>query len=117
MYNVPVAAGRININSAPLPVLMSAPGMTLDVAQAIIEHRKVKPFQNTCEISKELGIPAGTPALSLLSTEQTGVYTLTASGHREGSKVRRTIRAVVILDPGQFTRYRIVYWNENVPNL
>ena len=96
---------------------MSAPGMTLDVAQAIIEHRKVKPFQNTDEISKELGIPAGAPALSMLSTNQTEIYTLTASGHREGSRVRRTIRAVVILDRNQFTRYKIVYGNENVPNL
>lgn len=116
-YNVPISSGRINANYAPLAVLMSAHSMTLEVAQRIIEHRKVKPFQNAGEISQELGTPMGTPALSMLSTDQTGVYTLTASGRREGSKVQRTVRAVVILDPRQLTRYRIVYWNENVPNL
>ncbi len=112
-----MGAGRVNANYAPLAVLMSAPGMTLEIAQAIMERRKVKPFQNAAEISKELGVQAGAPALSMLSTDQTGAYTLTASGHREGSKVRRIIRAVVILDGNQLTRYRIVYWNENVPNL
>jgi len=116
-YNLMVGGGRINVNYAPLPVLMSAPGMTPDVAQAIIEHRKTKPFQTQADISRDLGIPMETPAMAMLSTDQTGIYTLTAYGHRQDSKVRRAIRAVVILDPSQFLRYRIVYWNENVPNL
>jgi general secretion pathway protein K len=109
--------GRVNANYAPLAVLMSTPGMTLEVAQAIIEHRQVKPFQNTEEISRELGLQAGAPALGLLSTDQTGTYTLTASGRREGSKVQRTIRAVVMITQNAAGPYRIVYWNENVPNL
>ena len=107
----------INANYAPLAVLMSAPGMTPDVAQGIIEHRKVKPFQSPAEISQALGVAMGTPALSMLSTNQTGAYTLTASGRRAGSKVQRTIRAVVILGASPNMPYRIVYWNENIPDL
>ncbi len=110
-------SGRANANYAPLAVLMSVSGMTLEVAQAIIEHRSVKPFQNTLEISQELGIQTGAPVLAMLSTDQTGTYTLTASGRRENSKVQRTIRAVVMITLNSVAPYRIVYWNENVPNL
>jgi hypothetical protein len=40
-----------------------------------------------------------------------------ASGHRTDSKVRRIIRAIVKIDPNDpNNRYKIIYWNENVPN-
>ena len=107
----------VNANYAPLPVLMSISGMTPDVAQGIIEHRKVKPFQSPAEISQALGLAAGAPVLSMLSINQTGAYTLTAHGRRAGSKVQRIIRAVVIVGPSTMMPYRIVYWNENVPDL
>jgi general secretion pathway protein K len=112
--NVPM---RVNINYAPLPVLMSIPGMNQQIAQAIVEKRKAKPFENPAQIGQEAGVTISAETMPYLSTDQTGSYTLTATGHRAGSRVRRTIRAVVILDPREAIQYRILYWNENVPNL
>ena len=110
-------SNRVNVNFAEIPVLMSIPGMAPDAAQLIYERRKVKPFKSVAEITKDLPVMLGANTLSFLSTDQTTFYTLTASAHRENSKVRRVIRAVVNLDPRSPNRYTIVYWNENVPEL
>jgi general secretion pathway protein K len=108
---------RINVNYAPREVLMSVPGMTPDAANAIFERRSVKPFTNIQEITSDLPVTLGPSTLPFLSTDRTNVYTLTASGRREGSRVRRVVRAVVIVGDRSLTRHTIIYWNENVPNL
>jgi general secretion pathway protein K len=110
-------SNRININFAPLPVLMSVPGITPEAAEAIFERRKTKPFASMAELNKELPGNLSTTTIPFLSTDQTYIYTLTASGRRQDSKVRRLIRAVVMLDPQESVRFRVIYWNENVPSL
>ncbi len=62
---------------------MSIPGMPPQAAQAIIERRKVKPFATVEEVTKEVPVTLPPVGLALLWTEQTGIYTLTASAHRE----------------------------------
>jgi general secretion pathway protein K len=114
-----VIGSRININAAPLPVLLSVPGLPPGVAQMIYERRRVKPFRDLSEISKELGPSLGNSlgfiSAQLPSTPVAAVFTLMASGHRTDSKVRRTIRAIVKLDPNDpNSRYKIIYWNENI---
>jgi hypothetical protein len=116
-----VIGSRININAAPLPVLLSVPGLPPGVAQMIYERRRVKPFRDLSEISKELGPSLGNSlgfiSAQLPSTPVAAVFTLMASGHRTDSKVRRTIRAIVKLDPNDpNSRYKIIYWNENISN-
>lgn len=108
---------RININYAPWPVLMSVPGMTVELASLIVERRKTKPFENLQEITRDLPAIVGATALPYLSTEHTGTYTITARAHRLNSKVNRAIRAVVTIDPREPDRHKFLYWNENVPNL
>ncbi len=108
---------RVNVNFAPYEVLMSIPGMSPQVAQGIVERRKVKPFATVEEVTKEMAVTLPPPVMAQLWTEQTGVYTLTASAHREGSKVRRVIRTVLTLDPRESKGYKVFYWNENVPVL
>jgi general secretion pathway protein K len=109
---------RVNINYAPFQVLMAIPGMTPQMAQAISERRKVKPFANLNEITQQLAVTIGATTLPFLSTDRTGIYTLTVKAHRENSKANRAIRAVVnTMDAREANRYKIIYWNENVPNL
>ncbi len=108
---------QINVNYAPLPVLLSIPGMPPEAAQWIYERRSTKLFRDLQELTKELPATLGTSA-QYLSTSDTGIYTLTSYGRMEHSKVRRVIRTVVNLaDPREPARYRVIYWNENVPNL
>lgn len=108
---------QINVNYAPLPVLLSIPGMPPDAARWIYERRSTKLFRDLQELTKELPATLGTSA-QYLSTTDTLIYTLTSYGRMENSRVRRVIRTVVNLsDPRDPARYRIIYWNENVPNL
>jgi general secretion pathway protein K len=115
-FTVYSPSNRINVNYAPLPVLLSVPDMPPEAAQMIFERRQSQPFASVEEITKELTVPLSTTTLPYLSTAQTGVYRLTAAAHRKGSKVRRVIRTVLSLDARETSRYRVIYWNENVPN-
>jgi len=110
-------SNRINVNHAEIPVLMSLPGMVPRTAELIYERRKTKPFQNLGEITQELAVMMGTNALPFLTTTRSNVFTLTAHGQMANSKVQRVIRAVVMIDMREANRYRVIYWNENVPNL
>jgi len=109
-------SNRININYAPLQVLLSIPGMSPAAAQAIHERRQVKPFDTIEEVTKLTGPSLETSALTFIYTQRSGVYTLSASAHRLNSRVRRVIRTTITLDPREPERYRIIYWNENIPN-
>ena len=116
-FTVYSTSNRINVNDAPLSVLMSVPGMPPEAARMIYERRQVKPFTNIEQINRDIGISLGPATQPYLMVEDTGVYTLTAIGRRGDSRVRRVIRAVVSLDSREAKRYRIFYWNENVPNI
>ena len=108
---------QINVNFAPLPVLLSVPGMPAQAAQMIYERRLAKPFKNTLEITREIPINLGTQTMPLLTTEPTNIFTLTASAHAERSKAKRVIRTVISLQRGSDNApYQTLYWNENVPD-
>jgi len=106
----------VNVNFAPLPVLMSIPGMAPEAARLIYDRSRIKPFASVGEITRDLPVNLDTTTLPFLSTNQTSTYTLTSCGRRANSKVRRLIRTVISLDTGQRTYYRTLYWNENVPD-
>jgi general secretion pathway protein K len=108
---------KININSAPLQVLMSIPGMSAASALSMYQRRLAQPFISWDEINKEVVPNPGPAILTYVSWQRTTFYTLTASAHRMNSKARRVLRAVVrINNPGSKEKFTILYWNENVPN-
>jgi general secretion pathway protein K len=105
---------QINVNYAPLPVLQSIPGLSPEAAQSIYKRRLTKPFKELSEITRELTVNLGNTG-AYLTVAPTNNYTLTASARAENSKVRRVLRAVINCpDMTSETRYRILYWNENV---
>jgi general secretion pathway protein K len=108
---------RVNVNYAELPVLLSIPAMAPHAAELIYNRRKARPFHNVGEITSELAVTLEAASLPYLSTDLAGVYALTASARMENSKVWRTIRAVVTIDPRDPNQHRILYWNENAANL
>jgi len=106
---------QINVNFAPLPVLLSIPGMPPEVAEKIYEKRLTSPFQSTRDISGEIPGMLGAQTLQYLTTQPTGIYFMRAAAYAGNSKVRRVIHAVVSLDGNQQNFHRVLYWNENVP--
>ncbi|MEJ2110305.1 MAG: type II secretion system protein GspK [Acidobacteriota bacterium] len=104
---------RINVNYAPMPVLLSIPGITQADAERIIEGR---PFSNTSEISSAIAGSLSASSTQYLSTQLTDIFTLNVTAYAGNSKVKRVIRTVVRLDRGRRNYHQILYWNENVPD-
>jgi general secretion pathway protein K len=100
--------GQININSAPKEVLMSIPGITPELADAIIERRKDAAIKNMGEIA----LPQ--EALDYLSTgeESSGAFTINSLGHKSNETGGYAIRATVAIS-GQ-DNYKIVYYKSPV---
>jgi general secretion pathway protein K len=107
---------QVNVNFAPLPVLLSIPGMTLETAKLLYDRRHVKPYKTPTDLAKDLGVAVDPKVISSLAVDQTGIYTLTASAHAMNSKAVRVIRAVISLESSFNKDYRTLYWNENVPD-
>jgi len=91
-----VASGNssVNINYAPMPVLMTVPGMTPMVASLIVEGRKRKPFDSVGEFVHDYPVLLSGETLSHLTGGSTGPYTLIASAAADDGVTAR-IRAVV----------------------
>lgn len=114
LLTVHATPDQININHAPLPVLLSIPGMPADAAQLIYERRKTKPFKDIEELRQEIPIAINDNTRRSLTTRQTGVLTLTAVARTRDSKARRIVRAIIRLTPRAGAPYQTLYWNENV---
>jgi hypothetical protein len=52
--------GRVNLNSAPAPVLRTIPGIDAAAAAAIVAHRRRAPYRNVYELASTLPDPART---------------------------------------------------------
>ncbi|MDA2933887.1 general secretion pathway protein GspK [Acidobacteria bacterium AH-259-D05] len=103
---------RINVNSAPFPVLSAIPGLDSDAAAQIYRMRQEAPIMNVTEILERIpGI--ATEASRLLSTVRSNVYTLVSDGHLSDSEVISRIRCVVRVDPVSQRGYSVLYWNES----
>ncbi len=116
-FTVYSTRNQINVNAAPLPVLLAVPEMPPQAAQMIYERRKIKAFMTTAELTRDIPVNLSAATMSRLSTARTGVFTLLASAHAAPSKARRVIRAVISLERGGETApYQTLYWNENIPD-
>lgn len=102
---------RINVNSAPIPVLAAIPGLEYDAALRIAQFRDEQPIQDLSEVmGKFPGLSA--EAIGYLSTARTNVYTIVSQGYRSGSRVKGRIRCVVRVDGFGSKGYSVLYWNE-----
>jgi general secretion pathway protein K len=104
--------GRINVNSAPVPVLAAIPGLDYDIANEIAAMRYQEPLTDVSQIMERIpGLPMN--AVNHLSTNRSQVYTILSSGSRGGSEVVSRIRAVVRIGQIGPKPYSIQYWNES----
>lgn len=103
----------INVNTAPLEVLLAA-GLAPDAAQSIIAARQEAPLRNFQDFAR-------LQPDNLVSQQQNFVYksspffTITATGLLNNSKGRQTIRAIVRVDPNREEPWTIYSWFEGFP--
>lgn len=104
------SVNRINVNSAPIPVLASIPGLTYETALVIDEMRRQFPLGEVSTVLNQIpGLPTDTA--SYLSTLRSNVYTLISTGRLSGSDVIGRINAVIQVGVG-IKQYAVLYWNE-----
>jgi general secretion pathway protein K len=98
--------GRININTAGLPVLMSlSPKIDQAMAQAVVDQRREKPFRQTGELRSLPGWEAVYPLISSEISVQSNYFSVEVVGnYREA----RTLAQTVIRREGK--RTRILFW-------
>ena len=87
-------SSQVNINYAPLPVLMAVPNMTPMTARFIIEGRARKPFASVSEFTHDYPVLLTGDSMSHLTAGSSGPYTVIASATAEDGITAR-VRAVV----------------------
>ncbi len=104
-------SGKINLNAAPREVLMAIPGMTSELADALMENRKAQPPLNPAEI---LG---GSYAAIAQYAEplETNVFTVESVGYAAGDKSGYGIMATIRFDTDNKIRY--LYYKSPVTGL
>jgi len=100
--------GRVNINGAEIPALMSlSDSMDSNMAERIVKYREVTPFENSSQIQKVAGFE-GPPGQSLM-----GRITVKGSAFRVVSTVMfGGVKTIVecIIDTKE---KKIIYWKES----
>jgi general secretion pathway protein K len=98
---------QINLNAAPKEVLMAIPGMTSEIADAIINYRQDKEIRSIGEIQGLLGENYNLMS-SYFSTGGSNTFTIDSIGQKGGEKAGFGIRATVIIEGNN--KYRYIYY-------
>ena len=106
-------SAQINVNYASEAVLRSVPGISLELAWAIIEGRKHEPFKSVTEIGDRVPVSLPDQSLPFLTTQEAQTYSIGSRGELAGSSVRRSVEALVQVDLQALERLRILAWYDD----
>jgi type II secretory pathway component PulK len=104
---------QVNVNYASEAVLLSVPGMDEDLAEPIVRERTNQPFKSLEDVAQRLSTSLPDKALPFLTTGEVGIYSIVAVGEVNGSRVRRTIKAVVQVAQQGAALHRIIAWYDD----
>jgi general secretion pathway protein K len=98
---------QINVNAAPKEVLMAIPGMTPEIADAIIDYRQEKEILNIAEVQPILG--ANYNLMSrYITAGSSNTFSIDSVGYKENEKAGFGIKAIVIIEGNN--QYRYIYY-------
>ena len=107
---------QINLNTAPLEVLLSL-GFPPELAQALIQEREVAPLQSQTVLPRLTANLQLQPLLQNLSFNSAPFFTILATGminNKDGA--RHTIKVIVGLTQKEDLPWKFVYWAEDYPD-
>ena len=107
------AEGGINLNTAPLEVLL-AMGFARDAALNILATRQAMPLRNFQEIA-QTGANLALGQGAQMSFRSSPFFTITSTGMVKKNSGRQTIRATVRLDTNQRVPWVIISWYGGFP--
>jgi general secretion pathway protein K len=107
-------SSQVNVNYASEEVLLSVPGMNEELAGSMVAERRRKPFKSTEEIARRLAMSLPDKAVPTLTTGVCPIYSIISVGGVNGSRVRRSVKAVVQVTPNGTPPQRIIAWYDDV---
>lgn len=107
-------SSQVNVNYASEAVLLSVPGVGEDLAEPIVRERTTQPFKSLEDMAQRLSTSLPDEALPFLTTESCKIYSIVSVGEVKGSRVRRTVKAVVQVGPQGVALHRIIAWYDDV---
>ena len=108
VFTVFTGSNKININTAPISLLLSLPGIGVTQVERIIAIREKSPFRDMSGLMRTVTFPPENG--KYISFSPSGIYTIEVVGRLNGSHVRRSFKSVVKIK-GK-TDYDILYWKE-----
>jgi general secretion pathway protein K len=105
---------QVNVNYASEAALLSVPDVDEGLAESIVRERTTQPFKSLEDMAQRLSTSLPDKALPLLTTESCKIYSIVSVGEVNGSRVRRTVKAVVQVAPQGAALHRIIAWYDDV---
>ena len=112
-FTVQDTGKRINLNTAPLEVLMAV-GFSQESAQTVVASRATMPFRNLQDIYQLNASPLLTWGMQI-SFRTSPFFTITSTGVVKKNGGHQTIKAIVHLNINQDVPWGIVSWYDGYP--
>jgi general secretion pathway protein K len=106
--------GGINLNTAPLEVLLAL-GLTAAQAQQLLEARSVQPFRDFQDLGNAMDPSQFSGLQAQVSFQSSVFYTIFSSGMVDNSTSKHSIKAIVRLDLDKPNLWTILYWADDYP--
>ncbi|HKS97488.1 MAG TPA: helix-hairpin-helix domain-containing protein [Terriglobia bacterium] len=107
----------VNINYGSAAALESVPGITPDLAAAIIRERVMNgPYRSMDDANLRLSAALPDESVSYLTTAEGSFYSVVAVGEVAGSRVRRVVKALLSTRASGGAPARIVLWYDVDPS-
>jgi general secretion pathway protein K len=108
IFTVFTSSNKVNINTAPLILISSLPGISEEMAKRIVALREESPFKDMGDLMGRVVFPPESG--KFISFSPSGVYSIEIVGRLNGSHVRRSFKSVVKIKEN--SDYEIIYWKE-----
>jgi len=113
IFTVRTGSVRVNLNTAPIEVLLTLPGFDMDKAGRLIDFREREDIDNMSVLANITG--GLKPGISKYVTfKSSGLYTILSTVKMDDTPVRYTLKAVIKAANDSF---EILYWKDRVYNL
>jgi general secretion pathway protein K len=105
-----LARRKINLNAASRQTLLHLPGMTEEAVEQIVDYRKEKDFTTLSQLVPMMGSRNFAQCAGCLNLILSQVYIFHSLGRVTGSRSAHYLKAMVVFNPLDRHRYRIVRW-------
>jgi general secretion pathway protein K len=115
VFTVFSSAPNVDINTAPLEVIIALFGVSQEIAKKVVEAREGNRFTNLSDL--RLRVPDLIPFLTEVQTSISFVsaapyYNITSLGKLKTGESKRKLECVVKIDTKEKSGYRVVMWKD-----